>query len=84
MTESSEDGSRKAELRAVWKRLSEHTDGLRRVSDELTGVSEGGSAASPDLSERLASHATGVREAVSDFESIAAAAIGEREIPCSA
>jgi hypothetical protein len=74
MTESSETRGRKAEIREAWMRISEHTEGLRRITGELIDLRE---SEAPPL-ERLAAHATGVREALSDLASIAASIVDER------
>jgi hypothetical protein len=73
MTESAETGGRKAEIRAAWLRISEHTEGLRRIAGELIDLRE-----SEAPLERLAAHATGVRVALSDLEWIAASITAER------
>jgi hypothetical protein len=80
-SEHSKSASRKGEIRAVWMRISEHVEGLRRTSGELIDVSEG-VRASVNLPERLADHASGVRQAVLDLESLAAR-ITEGESTCS-
>jgi hypothetical protein len=40
MTESAETGGRKAEIREAWMRISEHTEGLRRITGELIDLRE--------------------------------------------
>ena len=73
MTESSETRGHKAEIREAWLRISEHTEGLRRITGELIDLREREAPL-----ERLAAHATGVREALSDLEWIAASITAER------
>lgn len=80
-------GSRTAEIRAAWVRISEHAEALRLLTGELVDLSEGQSPASPDLLGRLASHSAGVQVAASDLESIghtlAATIVDERDSTCS-
>ena len=77
---------RKPEIRAVWARISEHAEALRLMTGELVDLSGGRPPTSPDLLDRLATHGTGVWQAISDLESLGhtlAATIDERGSPCT-
>ena len=77
MTGNSGTEGRKGEIRAVWARICEHTEALRRITGELQDLNE--TPPSADLLERLSDHATGVREAATDLEAIGQGlAAGER------